>query len=213
MVGMTAVRNAIFAGLVALCGCANGVSVADLVPGYEPIHPATLTLHADVDFTESERDTIFYASQVWRAQTGGVARIEVIYDLDFNDLANVASHKRDSTLVRRLGWMLTVLASDAESECDKCVLGWTTAGGIHNPQGEPVDMTFVMDRVGDFPNEFKEVALHEFGHALGLPHVYSPQSIMFPNVSPSRTPCLKLADLRAFCDVNDCGKAEMSPCE
>ena len=74
-------------------------------------------------------------------------------------------------------------------------------------------MSFVVDRMGDFPSEFKLVCLHEMGHALGLPHVESVQSIMYPSVSPSRTTCLKQADLRAFCDVNDCGTHKMLPCE
>ena len=87
-----------------------------------------------------------------------------------------------------------------------------TSGGIHNPAGSRVIGGFVADRISSLGVR-TQVMIHEFGHALGLPHVGARQAMMYPSADPHRTDCLKKPDLVAICDVNECGKYKMIPCE
>jgi len=199
---------------MAVTACGRPVSVSGLVPGAESVRPARAELHMDVDFTESERADAAKATDIWRKQTGGLADIRLVYDLDFNDLAGLNEHLElnHSVVVRRTSEQDSVVAADAEAQCDGCVLGWMNSGGIHAPGHKPIHGAFVVDRF-TMPGIQLQVMLHEFGHVLGLPHVEARQAIMYPSVVLGRTQCLKKSDLVAFCDVNECGSTVLYPCE
>lgn len=201
----------VFYFLLLLCLLIGCSSRPVLGPGEVPTLPAMAIVHADVDFTPAERAEIEGATDAWRRQTSGVANITVVYDLDFNSIQSIQDHQNDIVLVRRTSDMSSVRFADIMSECEGCVLGWTTSGGIHSPDtGGAVDMALIVDRTAGI---LKQVAMHEFGHLLGLPHVGSRQSIMYPAMNRNRSVCLKQADLQAFCQVNVCGNAVMHPCE
>jgi hypothetical protein len=194
-------------------GCAR-FDIKSLSPTFTDPKAPSLVLHMDTAFTPAERADADRASAVWKAQTSGVADIKLVYDLDFDDLIGMQKliDAKANLVVRYESGMAAVAASDEEADCDGCVLGWMTAGGVHNIKGKPVYGAFVADRI-EGPGIRLQVMLHEFGHALGLPHVASRQSLMYPHAIPGRTACLKPADLTAFCEVNVCNGAVMHPCE
>jgi hypothetical protein len=206
--------------LAVAIGChkpAPVVTVSSLVPDAEELRSAEVTLHMDTAFTAEERVDALQAAETWRKQTNDLARIVLVFDLDFDDLIgmNKLFTQGANLVVRRDSEDPVVQASDEESECVGCVLGWMNSGGLHGIGHQPIHGAFIADRlVNDrFPSLRVQVMLHEFGHVLGLPHVTSIQAIMFPGVIPGRTSCLKKPDLVAFCSVNECGPTQLYPCE
>ncbi len=194
-------------------GCAR-FDIKSLSPTFSDPKAPKLVLHMDTAFTAAERADADQAAIIWKAQTEGVADIKLVYDLDFDDLIGMQKliDAKANLVIRYESDMYAVALSDEEADCDGCVLGWMTAGGIHNPKNSPVYGAFVADRITK-PGIRIQVMTHEFGHALGLPHVASRQSVMYPAAIPGRTACLKPADLAAFCEVNVCNGATMHPCE
>lgn len=217
---ITGMRSAIARLLLAVtlllcpaCG-APSLTVAQIlspmVPDAEAPKPASVTFHADTDFTDPERQYIQSACDVWRKQTGGQALITVLYDLDFNSISGLEEHVQSghSLLVRATSDMDMVAAADGDEPGS--VLGWMTSGGIHNPDKSPLHGVFVVDRMDGV---FLSVVVHEFGHALGLPHNPARQAVMYPSVNPMRTACLKRTDIASFCDINGCDGRPTYPCE
>ena len=210
-----------------LSGCAKAVvipepvTVSSLIPDAEEPREAHVTLHMDVAFTPDERKDAFQATEVWRKQTNDLARITLLYDLDFDDMfgLNELFTHGASLVVRRDSQDALVKASDEEAGCDDCVLGWMNSGGLHAVGHPPVHGAFIWDRLEGHNAEVVQgirlqVMIHEFGHVLGLPHVGASQAIMYPSVAAGKgRSCLTKADLVAFCSVNECGTTRLYPCE
>lgn len=196
--------------LLALCGCGHVKSPAIITEG-NPVAtaPASVVLHGDVDFTADEQSKVLLAAELWRVQTGGLADIQVVFDARLTDPA--WSCNGCSLLGRFTSEDKLVQEADEASEGQ--LLGRVSpSGGIHNPWKRPVLMLLVADRLHD-GDRWMAATVHEMGHVLGLPHVSSPQSVMFPIYIRHAHACLKRHDLVTFCQVNDCGHTEMHPCE
>lgn len=70
-------------------------------------------------------------------------------------------------------------------------------GGIYSQQGEKKSITIYFN---NSEKEFIYTLTHEMGHALGLPHNLSSDSIMYPKASLTLTPSeLDLKDLESAC--------------
>lgn len=197
--------------LALLAGCSGA---QDRAVSPEATKLPVVTLHLDVAFTPDERAAIQEAADSWSRQTSGLATMFLYYDVDFDSVQNLGSHVlvMDNIFVRAESWMDSVKASDEDSECNGCVLGWTTSGGIHNLARGPVIGALVVDRIPTH-GLLVQVVMHEFGHVFGLPHSPARQAIMYPSASAARTNCLKQPDLSLFCQVNQCGNYRMLPCE
>ncbi len=184
--------------------------------GGEPTKPATVTVHADTDFTQEERADMLLAANIWRWQTSGLADINVVFDLDFSSIQSLGEllASDEVLVVRAEEGSSSVLAADASSNCEGCVLGWMTSGGIHAPKLlHPIQGAFIVSRMNQVEGRQLKVMLHEFGHLLGLPHSPSVQGIMYPASITDTTNCLKKSDLALFCTVNECSGALLYPCE
>ncbi len=183
-----------------------------MVTGADVVVKPVAVIHADSAFSIPERNAIDDSAKVWNLQTGGLAKITIVYDLDFDSLTSIQEHISDKhhLMARMESWMSSV--QDVDTYGAK-VLGWVSpSGGIHNPWKKPIFVAFVMDRMLDRAYTM-QVMVHEFGHVLGLPHLASPQALMYPSIIVGRSACLKKPDLAAFCEVAECGTVQMVPCE
>lgn len=167
-----------------------------------PTKPAVLQLHGDITFDPDQRYDIESAAALWALQTSGQAKITVIWDMDPHG-TNVEPT-----------WN-TLLNAHSDEVKDQNVLGWCTEGGIHNVYRIPVRIVLISDRIDTFAEygvKFRQVALHELGHGLGLMHNENTNAIMYRSMINHQHVCLKQPDLVAFCQVNECTKPSF-PCE
>jgi hypothetical protein len=166
--------------------------------------PATIHWHVDTDFTAEERANLKFAVDAWKDQTQGLALMTLTYDLDFESVQSLQAHEHDYLIIKGEGTRI----------CDEPgLLGMAPPwGGIHSPTKEPTRLILCTASF-DSPNTWRQVAIHEMGHSLGLSHVPSPQALMYPNLIRGRSACLKQPDLSEFCRVNDCRGKALHGCE
>ncbi len=186
--------------------------------------PAHVIMHGDKDFTEAERAGLLEAAKIWRAQSGGLAQITIVFDLDFNDDVILELLKDESKIIRGDSTMDAVKEEDcaiAQSVGLPCdfpvgpkVLAWVVpGGGIHNYYDVQPSMMVVIDRMPDH-KFLVQVITHELGHILGVPHINDTKAIMYPSASPKEGPvCLTEKDLAGYCMANGCANTEMYPCD
>lgn len=194
--------------LVASC---SGCLVPPPQPGPLHVNPGartTAVVHASKEFTPKERRDIEAAAINWEDQTGGIASIQVKWDLE--DVPETDSPKlfrltSDDQAVKMLD------SQGCSASNSMCILGWIdTPGGIHNLSEGPVSMYFVVDRL---TYRLTRVAMHEMGHLLGMKHVADPYALLYPHDRPNKGACLTMPDISEFCRVNMCGSTRMHPCE
>lgn len=204
--------TAILAVVSVALGCSAGPAY---VPPSSPTAPV-VTLHADIDFTAPERDTLNAAAKLWSDQTSGQAQITIVYDLDFASVASLQAALEQDTIIRTTSETDAIKAHDCESAIElgyscsdpggpKVLAFVNPSGGIHNPFGAHVRMVVVADRV-EGPDERLQVELHEFGHVLGVPHIAEVSGIMYPSHIQHKNVCLTPPDLAEFCKANVCTK-------
>lgn len=209
--------------LLALAALLLGCQSTPIAPS-NPGTAMVVTMHADVGFKSAERREIYNAASAWDSATSGLAHIDVEFDYDPDSPASIKEHAKDNVLLRRPEDSPIVKQIDCEATeaatgmltCLPIVLGWVNNdGGVHDKSGGQLQMNLIPDRetgTGGTPG-LANVAMHEFGHVLGLQHVADRFAAMYYAEIPGRPVCLTQPDLSEFCRVNYCGSTPMKPCE
>lgn len=179
-------------------------------------HAPQMTYHVDTSFTAPERQCLEDATKQWRDQTSGLADIKLEYDYKPNVVVNVLEHEAFDKVVRWTSTTPYVVAYEAAMGTPEkpWILLGQTSHKITDSVRLPIVVSLVQDRLDASKDTFecKRVAMHEFGHGLGLPHMGRTTDIMFPSEHPLRSACLKNDDLVAFAAVNELPSELMKPC-
>ncbi len=187
-----------------------GACALPTIPGQssEP----TITFHVDTRFTAPERDCLEVSAGIWRGQTTGLANVKFKYDYNVSNVGSVLENKLNDRLVR---WVSTtpdvVEREKREPDEEPWTLLGLADGKVTDVIRTPIQVSLVMDRLED-RHKCILTALHEFGHALGLPHLGKLTDIMYPAVYPPRSACLKHEDLLVFAAINKYPFEQMHPC-
>ncbi len=133
-----------------------------------------ITLHADKDFNAFARERIDRAARDWRDVTRGRARIDVLFDVDFDSVANLETH-------RELGhaWLIGTMSDWPMGMWIDRRLGGpgaTPLAATIEPVNGPVSVFLIVDRIA--VEDFFSVVLHELGHVMGLPDLETFNSVM-----------------------------------
>lgn len=216
-----------FAISTIVAGCVSTVSTeGDSRFSFDPPAEPTLTIHADVRYTDGERAVLQDSADIWSYQTDGLATVKLVFDFDPEDPASVKANEDNNTSTRLAEGSKVLQDIDCEASeenglppgvCVPLVLAFVSpSGGIHNPSGAPVQLNWATERCYSYSQldhgKCLSVVLHEMGHVFGIPHLRSPQAAMFPVQNSVKT-CLRQPDLAEFCAINVCGDHVMKPCE
>lgn len=171
----------------------------------------------DVDFTPDERAWVQEAIDNLAAQTRGYVRIRVVFDLNFRDIESLKQYYGYDLLIKVDKSAPPVQDFDAE-HC--CLLGLTHTSQDHtNELLSWTDVFLVTDRIEDVAplyeggdrRVFVSVLMHEWMHALGVPHVPdAPGALMAPSLSYGAPTQLGPADYLAACQVWGCSARRMT---
>jgi hypothetical protein len=133
-----------------------------------------LTLHADVDFTDTGRGRIQEAAKKWRAASSGRVRIDVVFDLDFSSVANLQGHQESGDSL-----LLGVLSEYPIAKRIDAVIGSPgrmPLAATMSSDGGPTIVVLILDRIES--DDFLSVVTHELGHVAGLPDLPTFGSVM-----------------------------------
>lgn len=131
------------------------------------------TFHADTSFSAEQRLELEQAARVWTATTADRARFRILFDV--KDDADIISHVTlGHQLIRRVDDKTPL--SFAVDEASHVQRPYRVLAMVAHLQNDKHYIFFIDQRIRR--DEFYSVAIHEFGHTLGMPDVKLPGSIM-----------------------------------
>lgn len=169
--------------------------------------------HADKNqFNVSERGLINDAIAKINDQTNGLAKIGVIYDLDWSAPTANADYVHLDQILSHYSFSSAVAKQDKDMPLGNVVLGWADVD-FNNPK-YVTRVNLVVDRLRT-DEQYRHVVMHEILHALRLHHTPGKKiSVMYwQTTGPEPTTCMSFFDAQELCRVYNCKVEEISYCE
>lgn len=191
---MRRLAPALVAATLAL-GCTSTVTPAD-------IFGEAGEFHVDVEFTPEQVRALEAAAATWNHYGNGYVSLTIVQDLD----------TRSSAMALKCveGCVVHALSTDGKfQDMDSRHPDLKTLGVATGVRGTTI--LLAVDRLTDL-DMFGEVALHEFGHSVGMAHVSSPHAVMYPHYHRGAN-CPNADDMLEFCRVQDCDLADVQYCK
>lgn len=131
----------------------------------------SVTFHADTSYDRAHRDALNRAAgKIW-VFTNGRAEVRIIYDLDFNSMGSLETHKNHSQLYTEHPGSTMADIIDARHPKVRVLAEQSWVGAFKAPR-----IIFIEDRI--VVTHFETIAMHEMGHAIGLDDLDDPNSVM-----------------------------------
>jgi hypothetical protein len=151
------------------CGAHAGTAPTEVRVTREFEH----TLHVDTALPRDYRRQLEAAARAWREVTAGRVRISLAYDLDLDSIENLREHDA------RASWLVIGVLSEMSivAEIDRR-FGSPTRSPLALTSSMPTStwVFLILDRI---PGEhIQAVAMHEFGHVIGLPDLAELGAVM-----------------------------------
>lgn len=203
---------AALAGTIALFGCCVPPNIVPPAPESRPAVEVkssgpkirAYTFHVDDALSPFGFRILQRAFAVWERYTNGLVYFDLRHDLTDDNALSIAHHEPAVVLVHST---TDVIANyDASVPCSECTLALTLQHETHPT------ILLVMDRLTD-PRDFYETAIHEIGHAIGIPHIPTTDAVMFPTRGVLAATCPTKADMAAFCEVAACNLRDVRWCD
>lgn len=133
----------------------------------------SLVLHADNHFNELGRRIIVEAAENIRRLTHGRARLDVVFDLDFDSIENLKAH-----MAANHSMVFGVLSDyDVVKTLDEGLRGpGTILAATVETKSRSQFVFLILDRIAE--DKFSNVVTHEFGHVIGFPDLDAMGAIM-----------------------------------
>jgi len=159
--------------------------------------PHVRTYYVSTDFPAAEYAAISRAARKWNhACDATLVTVDGQLDRSF-DYARDWLEPNE-----RVVWLVNVHSADYAAMVDDQGTKWE---GLYGVYGGPIAIA------SDVQSKYIEhLALHEFGHALGL-RVHTQSGIM--SAHGSKQSCIDSASLEAVCAINHCGPRRQMTCE
>lgn len=172
------------------------------------VNNPTFTLILDKGFGGPERDILLDSFKQWERDTHGTVKFTLAkhtYDADLEEIPELKDGcTYDVYVIRVPGIAAEVRKLDARE-------GAKTLGFTRSTCKQRI-VVMITDRLKD-SKTFRQVAVHEAGHLVGLDHIPVPnESVMFPSVDKALN-CPATLDMKQLCMLYECDWRDMVVCD
>jgi hypothetical protein len=159
------------------------------------------TLYISEKFTQNQRQAIKEEALVWQNKTNAIVTFD-FEKLEGNYL-KATNNPKDSLVIQMLPIEDLFVQEQDLNARKKSGNDLTIILGAYDIGKHPVPTIIIVDERIKTESGFKNVALHEIGHALELDHDSNEEAIMYKDVGDwAKT--VTLVDLAAFCKLHSC---------
>lgn len=171
------------AGFLAVCALSLGCSSGQSQPKFRDLEPDFEPVTFDSSFTAEEKAELTDALEAWNQAAGKFVHFEVVGEVDHDkwmDRVIEQEDKMDGMVVGKV------------TALDEDVCGSPDALACASVRGQ--FSAFNVDKLGS--RSLRNIALHEFGHHLGLGHLNIRDSLMYPAYLGAN--CIDMETLKAL---------------